>query len=238
MKSRKGVVMKNESEVVEATSISWPSFFTRNRQEVYFIAFESPDILRINYRAKLSGETHEFFNNLSIFDVDVDNLKFIGAWEKLSKEIQDRLVKGDEEGVIEAKERMDHARKHRRNKYPNVPDSVTCCNCGKEQKMSPGSIVKNAEKWAAKNQLILDIEGWIKRWKCQRCAPSPRGRKSTGKCKPIELHCHKCTNIVTYPTNVLLKRAEKKNLTLEKFIEKWECQSCSPCKKGRKKKSK
>jgi hypothetical protein len=217
----------------------WPAFLTRSRKEFYFIEYEAPDMLRVNRRMSKEGENHEYFYNMNVMDVDIDNLKFIGVWDKLSKELQERLVKGDEEGAINAKNRMEHARKHRRGKYQNVPKQVVCCNCGKEQKMAAGLIVKNAEKWAEKNKLIPDTEAWIKQWKCQKCSPTPKGRKPSHNLPPnIELICvKKCGKKIVYPAAMVAKTIAKKGITLEQYVNNFVCQSCCNT-RGRKKKSK
>lgn len=211
----------------------WPSFLSRRRHEFHFVKMDTPDMLRVNRRIKKAGETHELFYNLGISDVDSDTLKFLGIWGGLSKEVQEQSVRIDEGGVIESANRMEHARKHRRNKYPGVQNGITCSNCGAEQKMVAAAIVKNAEKWALKNKMIPDIEKWIKQWKCQKCNPT-KGRRVHKDLPPkVELVC-KCGAKVVYPSAVVAKTIAKKSLTLEAYISGYRCQTCNPT-KGRKK---
>lgn len=226
--------MSTETEVV---NVSKPMFFVNGKQ-FRFVRFEDPDNVVAWKLGKQVGEHVERLGILKIDKVDISDLKIIGIWDRLDKDVQDNLIKLEEGDVIAKKERMDNARKYRRGKYPGVPHEVECVECKTIQKMSPGQIVKNAEKWALKNNVLPDVEKWIRQWRCQECFKTPRGRKSTGKCKPIELHCSKCKNTVTYPTNILQKRAEKKGITLEKLISGFICQCCSPCHRGRPKKSK
>lgn len=223
-----------QTKQIDDVDISWPTFFSRSRKEFKFIRFEAPDILRVNRDSVKAGEHHESFYNLKVHDVDIDNLKFLDVWDQLSKDLQEKLIKGDEEVVVEAQERMEHARKHRRNKYPNVPHEVTCKNCGVVQKMSPGMIVARAEKIAKeKSNNLYTAEDYIKAFICQKCNPT-KGRKPSHNLPPkIELKC-KCGKTVLYPAAVALKFATKKGLTIEKYISTYQCQTCNPT-KGRKK---
>lgn len=215
---------------------SKPLFMAKNRNEYQFVRFEAPDSIVAWTKRVIATENHEFLGILKLDKIDQDNLKFIGVWDKLAKEIQDKLVSGDVIDLSEKQARMEHARKHRRGRYQNVPKQVVCCNCGKEQKMQSGLIVKNAEKWAEKNKLIPDTEAWIKQWKCQKCFPTLKGRKPSHNLPPkVELVCiNGCGNKVIYPASVALKFADKKGLTIEKYISGYQCQSCAPS-KGRKK---
>jgi hypothetical protein len=191
------------------------------------------DKLRVNRRISKAGEMHEFFYHIPITDVDTDNLKFLGIWDGLSQELKDTLVRLDNGDVEVAQARMEHARKHRRNKYPGVPDQVVCCNCGKEQKMAPSMIVARAEKIAKEKGIICTPEDYIKGFKCQKCCPT-KGRKPSHNLPPkVELKC-KCGASVTYPASIALKFAEKKGLTVEAYVKGYECQKCHPT-KGRKK---
>jgi len=225
--------METKTDNLDVAFDKWPVFMSRSKKEFHFIGYEAPDILRVNRRMSMNGENHEYFYNMNVLSVDIDNLKFIGVWDKLSKELQERVINGDRDA---AKNRMEHARKHRRGKYQNVPKQVICCNCGKEQKMQSGLIVKNAEKWAEKNKLIPDTEAWIKQWKCQKCFPTPKGRKPSHNLPPkVELVCTKgCGNKVIYPASIALKFAQKKGLTIEKYISDFVCQKCHRTPRGRK----
>jgi hypothetical protein len=121
------------------------------------------------------------------------------------------------------------ARAGRKQKYVGVPREMVCIKCGKKLAIQPGTLVKKVEKIAQTKGITYTIEDFLKTWECQSCKPS-KGRKSTGKCKPVILKC-KCGNEITYPANILLKRAEKKGITVEKLIASFVCQTCSPGKK-------
>jgi hypothetical protein len=214
---------------LEVSFVSWPTFISRSRKDFRFIRFEAPDILRVNRELVQAGEHYEFFYHLKVHDVDVDNLKFLGVWDKLSKDLQERLIKGDIEQEVAVNEHMEHMRKHRRNKYPNVPHEVTCKNCGVVQKMAPGMIVARAEKIAKEKKIIFTAEDYIKAFVCQKCH-STKGRKPTNNLPPkVELKC-KCGKTILYPAAVALKFASKKGLTVEKYISTYQCQTCNPTK--------
>ena len=215
----------------EVVNVSKPMFLVRGK-EFRFIRFEAPDQIIAWKQVVKLGEHLEFPGILKIENIDTDNLKIIGVWEKLAKEIQDGLLKAEGE-VPENLKRAWEARKSKGPKYPGVPAEITCIECHKVQKMSPGAIVKSAAKWALKNQLIPDTDKWLKQWRCQECHKTPRGRKANPNLPPkVTLTC-KCGTKVIYPGSVALKFATKKGLTLDKYVEKFACQICKPSPRGR-----
>ena len=223
-----------ESEVVG----EYPAFLVGGT-EFRYVRFDAPDNVVAWRQYIKSGEHFERIGILKIERIQTDSLKALGIWDKLGKDIQDNLLKTEDE-VPENLQKAWKARKAKGPKYPNVPSEVTCIECGKVQKMSPGAIVKTAEKWAVKNQLIPDTEKWIKQWKCQECAPS-KGRKASHNLPPkVELKC-KCGAVVIYPASTALRFATKKGLKVEEYIKNYECQRCHPTKgrpKGKKNKVK
>jgi hypothetical protein len=218
---------------------TWPAFLSRRKHEFYFIRYDGSDHLRVNRRTKKAGENIEYFYDLRVLDVDSDELKALGIWDKLSQEVKDKSLRVDDGEVVEAKERMENARKHRKGKYIGIPDQVACSNCFESQKMAKGVIVKNAEKWALKNGILPDVEKWIKQWQCQKCRPTPRGKKPSHNLpQKIELVCmKKCGKKVVYPASIVAKIIAKKGITLDFYVKNFVCQSCFPT-KGRPKKSK
>ena len=228
------------NEVIECgVQNSWPAFLSRRKHEFYFIRYDGAEHLRVNRRTKKAGENVEGFYDLRVLDVDSDELKALGVWDNLSQEVKDKSLRVDDGEVIEAKERMEHARKHRKGKYIGVPDQVACSNCFEPQKMSRGLIVKNAEKWAAKNGILPDVDKWIKQWTCQKCHKTPRGRKPSHNLPPkVELVCvRKCGKKIIYPASIVAKTIAKKGITLEQYVGNFVCQICENT-RGRKKKSK
>jgi len=222
-----------ESEVVG----EYPAFLVGGT-EFRYVRFDAPDNVVAWRQYIKSGEHFERIGILKIERIQTDSLKALGIWDKLAKETQDNLLKTEDE-VPENLQKAWKARKAKGPKYPGVPDNITCIECGKVQKMSPGAIVKTAEKWAVKNQLIPDTDKWIKQWKCQECHKTPRGRKPSHNLPPkIELVCiKKCGKKVVYPASVVAKTIAKKGITLDFYVKNFVCQGCCNT-RGRKKKSK
>jgi len=204
----------------------WPTFFSRSKKEFRFICFEAPDMLRVNQDIVKGGEHSEYFWNMRVSDVDVDNLKFLGVWDQLPNEMQEKLIKGDIDGENEAKTRMDHARQHRRNKYPDIPREVKCNNCGVVQKMAPGNIAARIDKLASERGIYL-LDDFLKDFQCQKCRPT-KGRRAKHNLPPkIELVCS-CGNRVSYPASIVSKTLEKKGITLEQYQSGYKCRTCKP----------
>jgi len=114
--------------------------------------------------------------------------------------------------------------------FASLPKMMTC-RCGEKVSTNPYQLKKKAEK---NNTTILKL---IEEFVCQKCNPKHLGRKNTGKCTPTTLTC-KCGKTVIYPANVVVKRAEAKGLTVEKYISDFSCQSCTPTKRRTKKETK
>jgi len=217
---------------VESTLIA-PTKFIWAGREFQFVRFELPDNVTAIRDITKAGEHNEYKGIIKVEKMDIEALKGLGIWDKLDKNIQERMVKAESEPPDNLKKAW-QARKEGGSKYPNVPHEVTCCECGKVQKMSPGQIVKNSTKWATLNKFIPDVDKWIKQWKCQECFCTPRGRKPNHNLPPkVELKC-KCGISVSYPASIALKNATKRGITVEKYIKDFVCQSCKNT-KGRKK---
>ena len=130
-----------------------------------------------------------------------------------------------------------HRGKRSSGKWSSLPKELVCKTCGKVQPQHPSMTEKQATLLGKTFQEFVDA------WNCRSCRPKvkrvmtgKRARKSDGSCAPTDLVC-KCGNKVTYPLNIVKQRAEKKGLTLEKFIKTYVCQTCKPT-KGRYKKVK
>lgn len=117
------------------------------------------------------------------------------------------------------------------SEFANLPTELVC-KCGNTTPLNPYNLKAKAIK------LGTTIEALIKSYVCQTCHPTKGRKRKEGseKAIPIDLVC-KCGKKVICPSSVVKKRAEKKGLTLEKFIKTWACQVCNPT-KGRYKKVK
>jgi len=202
--------------------------FEIGRNKFDFVRLDKPD----NIVAWKKGIDWDGWNigHLGIIKagcINSDVLKRIEVWDKLDAVVRDDIEKIENDVDYVISTRMDNARRGRKNRYPNVPKEVVCVECGEKLEIQPSILVKRAEKWA-KGNVLLTVFDFIKQFRCQSCYKTPRGRVSTGKCKPTELLC-KCGNKIIYPLNVLKKRADKKGITVEKLIGGFKCQTCSPC---------
>lgn len=208
----------------------------RNNKEFYFLEFIAPDFLKCGLLNTKQGTNSIFYGKLPVSRLSVVELQRIKVWDLLSEEIRKGIENFEVTDRDSIHEKMKKARESRQLKYPDVPKSITCIECGKVQNMAASLIVKKAEKWALDNQFIPDIDKWIKQWKCNECLGIKKGRKANHNLPPkIELKCA-CGKIVTYPASVVVKIIEKKKLTLEEYIKGYSCRKCSPCSSfGRKK---
>jgi len=115
--------------------------------------------------------------------------------------------------------------------FANFPKELVC-KCGNKVPLNPYNLKAKAIK------LGTTIEALIKDFQCQTCHPTKGRQRKTGseKAVPINLVC-KCGTNVVCPSSVVKARAEKKGMTLEKFIKNFSCQKCVPT-KGRYNKAK
>jgi len=197
-------------------------------EEYHFIKFKTPDkLICWRYEGKPMGINSMSIIQVGIRDFDIETLKEIKTWDEISENIRKEI----EGGITEKKrayiDRMEKARKGKRNKYPNIPRVIECTKCSEPIKINPGTLAKKLEKSGV---LIID---YVKNFKCKICNPSKKGRQADPKNAPKTMTC-KCGKKMTYPMSHLRKLAEKKGMTIEKMIKGYSCQSCSPS-RGRKK---
>ena len=101
--------------------------------------------------------------------VEVDVLKDIGVWGKLSKQVQDGIEGREKETEHEVHSRMAKARGKRKKKYTDLPEMLTC-KCGAQVKANYSYLQKKAD---AKKIPLMDL---VKGYQCQKCNPT-KGRK-------------------------------------------------------------
>ena len=104
--------------------------------------------------------------------VNEEILTEAGIWDKLSDKIQKAVIEEHRTKVVEVHDRMEHARKNRRKKYDfsQFPEFLEC-KCGRQVKGNYYQLQKKAD---AKQVPLDDL---VKNYVCQKCSPSPRGRK-------------------------------------------------------------
>ena len=208
----------------------YDSFETKNGKTYYLVNFVKPDNLLVWQDGETNyGCSTAFCSSLKVVHVEPEELKRLKVWDKLSKETQEKIVNHIDEHKQAKVDRMGHARRGRKEKFPNIPENLTCCKCGEVEKAYPSQTAKKIEK------LDVTVEKYLEEYECGVCQPRTRGRKANPKNVPTDLVC-KCGNKVTYPLNMIVKRAEDKNMNVTELIEGYRCQSCCPIKRGRKKK--
>ena len=152
-------------------------------------------------------------------------LEEVKVWKKLSEEIQGHVINWGEEHKEEMRDRMAHARKGRKEKYPELPDELVCSKCGKPTKIQKSQLAKRIEK---KGVIAAD---YIKDYTCRSCT------KKNYEGMLDKLVC-KCGYEVKYHPSMIIKMAEKKGISVEELAASYQCQTCNPTKgrKGRRKK--
>ena len=111
---------------------------------------------------------------LDLTNVDKETLKQAKIWRDLPDNLRKIVerIKKEEHNVV--KDRMKHARNHRRgrNKYPGVPETLTCA-CGYTTPCVKSVFVKKAEKLGISPQELAD------QYQCQKCNPTKGRNKKT-----------------------------------------------------------
>jgi hypothetical protein len=211
----------------------------RNNEEFYFLEFIAPDFLKCGLLKTKQGTNAIFYGKLPVNMLSANELQKIKVWDLLSEEIKKGIESFEATDRDSIREKMKDSRENLQLKYPNIPKTVTCIECGRVQNLAASLIVKKVEQWALDNQFVPDIDEWIKQWKCNKCLGIKRGRKPNHNLPPkIELVCiRKCGHKVVYPASVIVKTIAKKGITLEQYMGNFTCQHCVNT-KGRQKKVK
>jgi hypothetical protein len=201
------------------------------RKEVYsFIDFGGRTLLLAQDGGTMAGINIVNYRKLDVCKFEPAELKEVGIWKKLSKEIRDEVENRIQVEAAQVEERMEKARAGRRKKYDGVPREAKCTECGKVQAIPPAEILKRAER------MSLSPEAYVKQFKCQKCNPT-KGRRPTKDYSgvPDHLEC-KCGKVVKYHPSMIVKQAEAKGMDVKKYVESYQCQKCCPSKRKRKKK--
>lgn len=174
------------------------------------------------------GQGELVLKKVDLTEFDPETLESNGIWKELGDNVKQAII--EEKNHIENhhKNKMDHARKYRQPKYPNLPRELECVQCHNKIKIPPGTLAKRIEK------LNVLADDYIKGFTCQTCKPT-KGRRANVKNIPTELECNKCHAKVMRTPSYIMAYAKRKNLTVEEFTKVYVCQSCC-CTKGRKKK--
>lgn len=203
-------------------------FVAKNGESYHLVRFIQPNWLLVWKGNNDFSASSSSCEGLRVQEVESDVLKELKVWGDLSEKIQKEVEDHTNETRQEKIDRMAHARKSRTKKYANVPENLTCCKCDNVDNVYPCLTAKKIEK------LDITVEKYLETYVCKICNPPVRGRKANPKNAPTDLVC-KCGKKVTYPLNMLVKRAKDKNTTVEELINGYLCTSCNPVKRGRKK---
>ena len=172
-----------------------------------------------------SGGIEEVMCILKLEDIDFDIVKSMKVFNVLSDDVKENLknhihiVKDD---VSDRMAKAREARKDRKSKYENIPDTLACSTCGHTVEAIPSKIA------AYCNGKEMLLEDYLRSYKCKRCKDLYR----PAKVEKIKLTC-KCGFTVVYPANIVQKYADKKGLTREEFIGSYSCKRCSSSTFGR-----
>lgn len=201
------------------------NFKTTDGIEHYFVKYINPTFLLC--WTKTNYEDYNC-NGINVRDIDVDTLKTLRVWDNLPETMQEEIKVGEASKKNGAQEKMAHARSGRRQKYPNIPKEITCISCKNVIQIPPSITAKKLEK------MDSTIEKYVEVYECTKCCPPKRGRQKNPANIPTEMVCS-CGKKVTYPLSHIKRVAETKGKSVEEFIKEYECKSCNPPLKGRKK---
>lgn len=196
-----------------------------------FVEFKEPSFLlsweTLNEPTSSYGEAT--CKGVKVKNVEIEVLKTLEVWDKLSKEVQKEVKEYEASYHNEVHNKMDKARRGRRQRYPNIPREMVCCKCKIKEGVVPAVIAKKLEKDD------ITIESFIEKYECRVCCPRKRGRQANPAYAhlPKELVCNCGVKVVTTPSSIV-QRAKNKKMTPEEFIKQYVCQICNPT-KGRKK---
>lgn len=208
----------------------------KNGEELTVVRFYRPNKLLVwkDMTETLSDNKEQCYS-CNVNEIPVDELKRINIWDKIDNKLQKELEENNQQAKIEVVNKMEYIRSHRRNKYENIPKEITCTKCNASMTIQPSILVKRAENISKKKGIIFTVDDYIKDYQCQKCRPTKGRRTNPNLPAKIELVC-KCGYKVIYPHSIVKKQAEKKNLTIEKYVAGYQCQKCNPT-KGRHKKA-
>ena len=206
--------------------------FEVDGKTLYFVRYHEKS-KRIIYweRNKEYGSNVDTCKHMPISQLSSDTLKELKIWDELTEKDRSAYEKAAEVERVRVSEKMENARRGRKNRFPNIPDEMTCKTCGKVQKVQRSVTAAKIEK------LGVLLDDYLKEWECQKCHPT-KGRKANPEFAhlPKELVC-KCGNKVSTSPSAIVAKAKKLKITPEEVVEQYQCQTCNPT-KGRGKRGK
>ncbi len=199
-------------------------FETRDGVSHAFVEFEAPEAILCWEPISNATEKEIRLRKLHVGLLCQEELETLHVWSKLSSGVQDSVINWGAKHKGHMQDRMAHARKGRKDKYPDLPDELTCTECGNIINIQKGVLAQRITK------LGVLADDYIKSYKCKGC------NKTDYTGVPDQMECG-CGHIQKYLPSAMVAMAKKKGISVEDMVSGYACQTCNPT-KGRKKGSK
>lgn len=200
------------------------SFKDLSGRDLLFVRFGNPDKLLVWEKPYFKdGFNESICKVISVKTVDVDTLKTLNVWGKLSEDAQKEIYQRTEQEKADIIQGEQPAMFGRKLKYPDIPKEIDCSSCGCAIKIVPSIIGKRLEKSG------ISIEDYLKTFQCQKCKPVKEVVS-----EKISLVCIQCGKNVSTTNSQVEARAAKKSMTVEYFTKQFQCQTCNPTKGAKK----
>lgn len=218
--------------------------FELGDRKFLFVKFIPPKSMLVWEKNELSnGEDkrdnkHQTCKGIDVHDCDVETLKALEVWDSLPLDVQTTIGIKKVEEVQQVHNLMAKARASRKQRYENIPLTITCTECGNVVEVVKCAVAKAVEKKRILKPDYL-LTDYIKEFKCRKCSPVIRmGRQPNplfANLPPV-MTCS-CGKKVSTNPHYLKVKAEKMGVTIQSLIENFKCQGCCPS-KGKKKSTK
>ena len=212
-------------------------FSSLNGRKFFFVKMHGPNYLHV--WEDVGGDRfhdHRMLQRaIPVQQVEVGVLKKLNVWDGLTEKVKSEVGKITEkdQGCIEALE--SNARAARRCIGATMPKIIVCIQCGKKLNIAACTLLKRIEKISADKGVEYTVEDYVAEYKCQKCSPSTRGRKSNPEYVnlPRKLVCNKCKVAKPCAPSYLVQRAKAKNITVKELVDGYLCSNCGGPKRGR-----
>lgn len=145
-------------------------FADKDENQLIFVRVEDNGVVCHLIHKRSQGDIESSIVRKPFDSIPIDELKRIGAWDKLGSEKQAQLqIQKEQEKEVVA-EKMAHARSKRRNKFENLPEFLEC-KCGNKVKANYSYLQKKAD------EKKIPLQDLINGYQCQTCNPTKGRRK-------------------------------------------------------------
>ena len=141
-------------------------------------------------------------------------------------------ILSEETDVLDETGEVHKGRKGRKRNpaYAHLPRKIKCSNCSEVDYMPPSILVKKVELSGSPREQLDQLEEWNKTYKCSKCAPRKRGRKSNPLYSevPRKKTCCRCGKEA--PTNAkgLYEEFAGDIEKIKKECFEYLCRDCNP----------